>query len=194
MELKQVLKTVKLYESTISMVLGALVLATAAFLVFSYFRNLKVGQVTSNGNQNQTSERKIHKVAAGETLWSIADTYYNDGYAWGKIAEANFISNPDNIEKDIELIIPEAVSTINKDQTVKVGEPKVEEKKDLEKADVKTPAPALPSRYRVVRGDDLWKIAVKVYGNGYKWTEIAKVNRIKNPNVIFVGSTLTIPR
>lgn len=49
--------------------------------------------------------------------------------------------------------------------------------------------------YTVVRGDCLWNIAKKYYGNGSKYTVIYNANRdkIKNPNLIYPGQVLTIP-
>lgn len=49
--------------------------------------------------------------------------------------------------------------------------------------------------YTVVKGDCLWNIAKKFYGNGSKYTVIYNANRdkIKNPNLIYVGQVLTIP-
>lgn len=49
--------------------------------------------------------------------------------------------------------------------------------------------------YTVVRGDCLWNIAKKYYGNGSSYTKIYNANRdkIKNPNLIYPGQILTIP-
>lgn len=49
--------------------------------------------------------------------------------------------------------------------------------------------------YTVVKGDCLWKIAKKYYGNGAQYTKIYEANRdkIKNPNLIYPGQVLTIP-
>jgi GH25 family lysozyme M1 (1,4-beta-N-acetylmuramidase) len=47
--------------------------------------------------------------------------------------------------------------------------------------------------YIVKKGDTLWAIAQKYYGNGNKYTDIAKANNISNPNVISVGQKLLIP-
>ena len=49
--------------------------------------------------------------------------------------------------------------------------------------------------YKVKKGDTLWAIAKKYYGNGAKYTKIVSANKskIKNPNVIQVGWVLTIP-
>ena len=57
-----------------------------------------------------------------------------------------------------------------------------------------TPRPA--GRTYVVRaGDTLRSIAVSAYGNEARWREIYRANRaaIRDPDVLVVGTTLTIP-
>ena len=52
----------------------------------------------------------------------------------------------------------------------------------------------LPTKYAVVRGDNLWKISMQFYGTGYNWVIVAKENKLANPNIIHAGNTLTIPK
>jgi nucleoid-associated protein YgaU len=47
--------------------------------------------------------------------------------------------------------------------------------------------------YKVVKGDYLSKIAKEKLGLGSKWVEIAKLNNLKNSNVLLVGQELKIP-
>lgn len=58
-------------------------------------------------------------------------------------------------------------------------------------------AVAKPSgqNYTVKRGDCLWNIAKRFYGNGAKYTIIYNANRskIRNPNLIYPGQVLWIP-
>ena len=50
--------------------------------------------------------------------------------------------------------------------------------------------------YTVKRGDTLWGIAKKYYGNGAEYSRIFNANRdkIKNPNLIYPGQVLTVPQ
>ncbi len=49
--------------------------------------------------------------------------------------------------------------------------------------------------YTVKKGDTLWGIAKKYYGNGAKYTQIYNANKdkIKNPNLIYPGQVFAIP-
>lgn len=48
--------------------------------------------------------------------------------------------------------------------------------------------------HTVVKGDTLWGIAKKYYGNGEQYTKIVSANpAIKNPDLIYPGQVFTIP-
>jgi LysM repeat protein len=54
------------------------------------------------------------------------------------------------------------------------------------------PAPTPAKTYIVKTGDTLWGICKKIFGNGSKYIEIAKINGIKNPNLIYVGQVIKL--
>lgn len=59
-----------------------------------------------------------------------------------------------------------------------------------------SPAPSSSQTYTVVKGDCLWNIAKRFYGNGAKYTVIYNANKSiigGNPNLIYPGQVLTIP-
>jgi hypothetical protein len=49
---------------------------------------------------------------------------------------------------------------------------------------------------RVERGDSLWRISRTIYGEGLRYTQIydANTNQIRNPNLIFPGQVLVVPK
>lgn len=47
--------------------------------------------------------------------------------------------------------------------------------------------------YKVEKGENLWKIAEKVYGSGYNYVDIVKENKLKDANAIEIGMELTMP-
>lgn len=160
------------------MVLGALVIVTIGILAVNYFKGQKGETIPALTTQNET--QKTHKVVKGDTLWAIAEANYGSGYNWVDIKEANNLKS-DIIEVGQELVLPQVaakqptssakvVATENNTQTI------------------------TGSTYTVVRDDSLWKIAVRAYGDGYRWVEIARENKLANPNLIHAGNVLSLPR
>ncbi|WP_400194608.1 LysM peptidoglycan-binding domain-containing protein [Lysinibacillus telephonicus] len=49
-----------------------------------------------------------------------------------------------------------------------------------------------PKTYTVVSGDTLWAIAKRYLGDGGKYTELAKVNNLANPNLLRVGQVIKL--
>ena len=180
-DLKKFLKNLKLNEESISMVLGALVIVIVGILIVNYFKD-KRSQTLPEAltTTNQSEVGKTHTVVKGESLWSISEDAYGSGYNWTDVYSANKLTS-ENIEVGQQLVVPDVaakqptatkqVSTISKEtQTITGGS------------------------YTVTHGDSLWNVAVRAYGDGYKWVEIAKANNLKNPNVIHAGNVLVLPR
>jgi nucleoid-associated protein YgaU len=188
--LKKILKTIKLNESSISMVLGIVVVIIAASLIVKYLKTDRgtIPQELLSGTNSIESSAKVHKVVKGENLWKIAVQYYGDGFKWVDIATENKLANASTIEVGQELTIPNL-----EDKTT--DESSVTSTETISKAnDTNTKDAITTATYEVVHGDTLWSIAVRSYGDGYKWTDIAKENKIVNPNIIHSGNILVLPR
>lgn len=163
------------------MILGAVVIVVVGILIVNYFKDRR-SQTTPEAltTSNQTEVGKTHTVVKGETLWSIAENAYGSGYNWTDIKTANSLKT-ETIEVGQKLSIPN-VTPKKPTSTTKI-------------AAVQTAGTTIAtSSYVVVKGDCLWNIAVRAYGDGFKWIEIAKVNKLKNPGIIHAGNVLTLPR
>lgn len=174
LDLKKILKAIKLNESSISMVLGAIVLIVVGSLVIKFIKDGtgRIPEELLTGLNSVEATQKTHKVESGDNLWNIAVAYYGDGFKWVDIATENKLENASVIEEGQELIIP------NLDQQITETEEET----------------ITASTYEVEKGDSLWTIAVKAYGDGYRWVEIAEENNLSHPNLIHSGNILVLPR
>ena len=182
-------KYFKSTEEVVSMFLGLVIVIVVGSLIFNYFQKTK-GSVDIPGSTDITlidggeklssKEEKVYEVVKGDNLWKIAVKEYGDGYAWTKIAAANNLKNASVIGVGQKIVLP-----------------KIETKEMVSKSDnLDTSYISQGSEYKVVRGDSLWKIAVRAYGDGYQWTKIWQENRSKlvNPNGLEIGMMLNIPK
>ena len=178
-------------ESYTSLILGMIVVGVIGFIIFSLIN--RQSQDTSSVTDQTSDEaadgteagQKTYTVVAGDDLWTISEKMYKSGYNWVDIASANKLENPNILEVGAKLTIPDVEPKI-----VTVVQPTT------------TPTPASApvaneikgNEYNVVSGDNLWDISVRAYSDGFKWVEIAKANNLANPDLIFSGNKLTIPR
>lgn len=218
LDLKKTLKKIKLNESMISMFLGVFIVVLVGILVVNYIRT------SNNGKISQTAEEDInlpatHVVEEGEDLWTIAEKYYDSGYNWVDIAEENDIDNPNMVSVGEEITIPdtspivlgdsseENVYTETPSPTITLIETtsntitpvetlfdNIEGNNDTQKVETQKDDIIIGDTYTVVRGDTLWDIAERAYGDGFKWKEIAEANDLVNPSLIHRGNEFTIPR
>lgn len=174
------LSQIKWGESYTSLFLGAVVVLVALVLVFSFFKS-RNAQINSTSDINLTNETLLpqsYVVKEGDNLWSIAENIYGSGYNWVDLAKANKLENPSVLYVGTKLSVP----------NVKVKE------QTIVKQSAEGKNPITQTSYKVVKGDYLWDIAVRAYGDGYKWVEIAKANKLVNPNLIHAGNVLKLPR
>jgi len=184
--------------------------------------NRDQGEITKEApkiSQEQNSQATGYRVQEGDTLWSIAETQLGDGFAWREIAKLNNIKG-DAVEKGMNLRLPEKKSDVMIAQTTAVTptatgtvvtvtvqptqkvvpttpNTKAPEQKGGQMSEM-TQQPSMTAisgtKYTVARGDNLWNISVRAYGNGFAWGEIAQANNLSNPSIIHAGNVLNLPR
>lgn len=191
MNVDRIIQKLEVNESVISTFFGGVVLVVVAVLMLNYFlpgqkeSEEKVADLDverygysdtvpiEDAGQISATSVGTYKVKAGDSLWKIADELYGDGFAWKEIAQANTMASPDLIEVGQVLNVP---SKVDFEPPAQMG---------LEK----------PDNYIVKRGDYLWDIAARYYGDGFKWVEIWRANsgEVSDPDLLKVGQLLELP-
>ncbi|OIN90751.1 hypothetical protein AUJ42_02725 [Candidatus Collierbacteria bacterium CG1_02_44_10] len=206
--IKNILKFFKMNENAISTLMGVVVIVVIAGLIFNYFKtaNLKTWQgILLNEQQPATTEKKdesindkfltTYKVVKGDDLWHISEKYYKSGYNYVDIMKENKIFGKGVIVAGMELKIPKVeAKKITVVETKK--EIAISDKGDVIKSEVNTAGkPIEAGEYTTQKGDSYWKLAVRTYGDGFKWTKIYWANRkvFANPDLIFAGVKISIP-
>ncbi|GAG50719.1 unnamed protein product, partial [marine sediment metagenome] len=130
---------------------------------------------------------KTYTVQEDDNLWKLAERFYGDGSLWTRIDDANRdVIPPSNVlQVGTVLVIPE------------VGPGTAEVLPPPSRVEGPPPLPpaADTTTYTVERGDTLYGIARKLYGDGNLHTTILEANRdrVPDPRKIPVGTVLVIP-
>lgn len=192
----------KIKENYQSIILGALVLLVGISTLLRVSGNKQATQkaanekkevaiVTQNGKAMAKTAPSMNRyvVKKGDTLWKIAENNYDSGYAWGEVAKANKLKHANSVEVGQSLELPKIAAKLpaTKGQLVRTT-PKTRTMMQTKKVTIQG------ARYTVVKGDNLWTISVRAYGDGYQWPKVAKANKLKNPNLIHSGNVLRLPR
>lgn len=195
----------ELDQSYLSLVMGLIIVLVAGYLVVNYFKNNKpdLGPAQQSENQVQADVTPNnlpgnYTIKEGDTLFLIAQNYYNDGYKYSEIAKANNITNQDSIQTGQVLVIPKLETAV------------AEATPTATPTETPTPTEQLGTggdenqtiwgekitgnTYTVVAEDWLSKISGRAYGDVMSFDKIAQANNISNPDLIEPGTVLTIPR
>ena len=187
---KNFFSLIKWDESYVSLLIGVIVVIVIAGLGIFFVRSQKTTQTSStqfnpslqiqeDKNAKKDNNQKTYTVKPGDNLWSISENFYKSGYNWVDIAKTNNLENPGTIFTGNKLTIPKIEA-----KTITVS---IQQKQETNKS-------IAGNSYTIEKGDNIWDIAVRAYGDGYSWTRIAQANNLESPNLIFSGNVLKIPR
>ncbi|MDO8619068.1 MAG: LysM peptidoglycan-binding domain-containing protein [Candidatus Daviesbacteria bacterium] len=197
-------------QSRVSMILGVLIVIFAGILLFNYFKGTKseLGPSQATDQITDVTPDKLpgnYTVKDGDTLFTIAEKYYNDGYKYPEIAKANNLINVDSIATGQTLTIPKLTEAEMSPTPASTEAPTTVPSPTPLPTPAVTPTTNQPTntewgpaitenKYTVVDGDWLSKIADRAYGDPLAYDKLAKANNIADPDLIEPGMVLVITR
>ncbi|MDW8262274.1 MAG: LysM peptidoglycan-binding domain-containing protein, partial [Phycisphaerales bacterium] len=129
----------------------------------------------------QHAADRSYTVKPGDSLARIAEEVYGSQVYFKAIQQANPQVDPMKLKPGMVLRLPE---------------PKAVKARGGHDDDSPPPPVDSAAEYRVVAGDSLSRIAIKLYGNPARWEEIYELNKAKigaDPARLKVGMVLTLP-
>ena len=139
------------------------------------------------GNPKPTAQPMIHYVKAGESLWQIAQQYYDNGEHWRTIAQANAnrIMANGAVRQGVRLVIPNKAGLVDPPSMEHLLVNRIDPN-DTPLASTNRTANDRQMANRVIEvepGDSLTLLASKHLGSSNRWQELFEANRdkLKNP-------------
>lgn len=150
--------------------------------------------------QQRTSRREVGITALVVLLLLLIATAGLVAYVWWQRSED--VSIPLQSSAAREVVITPTFPILEEDQEpTEQGELEpISEPAELLEPSEPAPTLELPvatpeteRAYRILRGDTLWDISDRFYGTPWRFSELARRNQIRDPNVIFPEDQLIIP-
>lgn len=132
-----------------------------------------------------TEETIRYKVKNGDTLEEIAAKHLGSKSKWKEILKWNEGLNPARLKVGQEIVIHPSVR-----------ESRVAQEAPSARAqEIQTSVAFSEKKYKVTKGDSLYDIAKKVYGDGNQWKKIFDANRdkLRDPGMLSDGMELKLP-
>ncbi len=209
--LEKIESEVESNRSRLSLVLGALILLVIGVLIFNYFNKNKSELGPSQETTTQSTEEDVkpenlpgkYTVKDGDTLFIIAEKYYSDGSKYTEIVSANKLGNENSIITGQVLEIPKVMQSATDSAIMESTTPTIAETASPTPTVTPTPDASIQfdfgpkitvNTYTVQEGDWLSTIAARAYGDPMAYQKLAQANNISNPDFIYPGQVLNIPR
>lgn len=196
-------------KSYMNLVIGIALVFLAGVLLFNYFQrdNATLGPAQQATEESSDTKQAAdvnpenlpgqYSVKEGDTLYLIAEKYYNDGFQFPKLVEANKLNDANTLEVGQVLNVPKleteqakATPTSTTEQQASANETGTGGAENQTIWGERITG----NTYVVVEGDWLSTIAGRAYGDIMVYEKIAQANNLPNPNLIVPGMELKLPR
>lgn len=199
-------------NSLLNLILGGLIVVVLGILIFNYFNkpeeDLGPSQTTTETSETEDVAKENlpgnYNIKEGDTLFLIAEKYYDDGNKFNEIVTENNLADENQITAGQKITIPKLEEVIAQatptpspsETTTSSPSPSAEPETATGGAENQTiwGEKINGETYTVQFDDWLSKIAGRAYGDPMAYDRIAKANNIPDPNVIEIGVVLKIPR
>lgn len=186
-------------------VVGAVAAANNVEYLSFNFRPKAITQNQPKNTKVVAAKPATYQIQEGDWIWKVAEDKYGDGNKAEDILKANNISDPNELKVGQILILPSNIPTVTPSMAPSATPTitltptptltKYKEQGDVTDTAAQTKQVTFKGKkYTIQKGDGIWQIAEKAYGDGMMWSKIAEANKLQSPYNLEEGKTITIPR
>lgn len=157
-----------------------------SFALLSLFVSWLFGKIFEDSNHSGCLSTILGFLLLGLLVWQFS--------ALPLEGVRTSIKFPSGISANLEKVHVAVAALLSRNKPIPIEPTAVSTAKPIVKIENNTQGASTSNSYVVVKGDTLWGIAVKLYGDGSRWVEIAQANSLTNPQLIHTGDILKLPR
>lgn len=151
-----------------------------------YSSMIEANSATADTNSSTSQPTELPEeyiIKTGDSLYKISEYFYKDTSMVSSIMELNGLANPNSVFAGQKIKLPKE----------KLTTPAPSPGGTTASGDNKKESTEIPEQYKILAGENLYKISERFYGSTSMVKAIMELNEMTDANKVFAGQVIKLP-